>query len=98
MDQYMDPKMYENMIQALQTFATQTAQATENLRGVSAKCKQVLGENDLVATKMDPYVNDIAKHYDAAGQEARRIIGLMQQELDEHYEKIKRELENQDSE
>ena len=47
---------------------------------------------------MDPYIKEIATHYESAAAEARSIAASMQRELDEYYHKIKAAMAAQDDE
>lgn len=90
MAQRMDPMNYENMINALNTYARQVNETIEKLYGVSAACKQVLGDDDIIATNLDPNIKKIADHYLLAAEEAKAIAAAMQQELAEYYDRVKK--------
>jgi hypothetical protein len=97
MAQYMKPANYNNMINALQTYARQVSETVEKLYAISAACKQVLGDEDIIANNLDPNIQKIANHYYRAAEDARSIAVAMQQELEEYYAKIEREMKADES-
>lgn len=96
MAQYIIPQNYQNMMEALNSYANKTATAIEKLYAISNACKQELGDSDIVAQKMDPKIQQIANHYSNVAAEARKISSAMGQELEEYYERIKRSMEQSD--
>lgn len=97
MAQYIIPANYGTMIDALNTYAHQVTETVEKLYGVSASCKQVLGDEDIISKNLDPNIQKIANHYYQAAHEARNIAAAMKQELEEYYERISRTMTSDES-
>lgn len=95
MANYMKPENYQAMISALRTFSNQVQESVNKLYSISAACKQVLGDEDIIAKNLDPNVQAVANHYYGAAQQAANIAAAMQQELDEYYQEIRRIMESQ---
>jgi hypothetical protein len=91
----MKPENYHNMINALNAFSRQVTESVNKLFSISAACKQVLGDEDIIAKNLDPNVQAVANHYYTAAQQASIIAAAMQQELDDYYKPIIDELNKQ---
>jgi hypothetical protein len=90
MANYMKPENYHNMINALNAFSSQVTESVNKLFSISAACKQVLGDEDIIAKNLDPNVQAVANHYCNAARQASIIAAAMQQELEEYYEEIRK--------
>lgn len=87
MADYMNPTNYNNMIEALNTFAAKTLETCEKLNTACTQCISVLGQDDVAAAKITTNASVICAKYEELILEARRIALDMQQELEAYYER-----------
>lgn len=87
MADYMNPTNYNNMIEALNTFAAKTLETCEKLNTACTQCVTVLGQDDVATTKITTSASVICAKYEELVLEAKRIAADMQQELQEYYER-----------
>lgn len=81
----INPQNYNNMIEALNRFATKTTTTSEELRTACSQCANVLGESDVGAMQLASNASQIAIKYHELAVEARRIASAMQAELTAYY-------------
>lgn len=87
MADYMNPTNYNNMIEALNTFAAKTLETCEKLNTACTQCVTVLGQDDVASVKITTSASVISAKYQELVLEAKRIAADMQQELQEYYER-----------
>jgi predicted nucleic acid-binding protein len=96
MAERINPQNYGNMINALNTYARQVGETIVKLNSISAACKQVLGDEDIVSKNLDPNIQKIANHYQKAAEDAHHIAAAMEEELEAIYEKIRTDMESEE--
>ena len=79
MADYMNPTNYNNMIEALNTFAAKTLETCEKLNTACTQCISVLGQEDVATAKITTNASVICAKYEELILEARRIALKMQQ-------------------
>lgn len=81
----INPQNYNNMIEALNKFASKTTTTSDELRAACSQCASILGESDVGAMQLASNASQIAVKYHELAVEARRIAAAMQAELTEYY-------------
>lgn len=84
----INPKNYQEMINALNTFAMKTEKTTSELYAACSACAQVLGEEDIVSQNLASHAGAIATKYASLAEEAREIARKMFKELMDHYDPV----------
>lgn len=97
MADHIIPANAENMIEALKNYIRQVSDTIEKLYGVSAQCKQVLGNEDIIAKNLDPNIIKIANHYHQVTQKALGIIADINIDLQERYKDVERTVTSDES-
>lgn len=96
MADYMNPTNYNNMIEALISFAAKTLETCEKLNTACTQCVTVLGQDDVATKKIITGASVICAKYEELVLEAKRIAEDMRQELQEYYERERMESGDQD--
>ena len=83
MADYVNPQNYQNMMDALNTFAAKCAETIESLETACSTCAGVLGDDDVMTPELHTRATAISTKYSSLAEEARRIAREMQEELDD---------------
>lgn len=90
MADYMDPKNYKNMIEALNNFASKTEETCRDLNTACTQCTNVLGQDDIASPKIITRANAICKHYQTLIEKTKALAEDMKNELEKYYERERR--------